>query len=77
PLRERVRSALLDGALGPTGLFERRYIEQLVDAHQSGRRDFSASLWTLLMLEAFLRVVDQAAPLTEPAAVLRPMPVAQ
>ncbi len=37
PLRERVRSSLLDGALGDTGMFERRYIEQLVDAHQSGR----------------------------------------
>jgi asparagine synthase (glutamine-hydrolysing) len=69
PLRERVRSALLDGALGPTGLFEWRAIEGLVDAHQSGRRDYSASLWTLLMLEAFLRVVHAEAPLTHAVAV--------
>ena len=34
--------------------------EQLVDEHQSGARDYSAPLWTLLMFEAFLRnVVDR------------------
>ncbi len=33
PLRERVRSALLDGELGRTGIFERSYLEHLVDAH--------------------------------------------
>ena len=26
--------------------------------HQSGRRDYSAPLWTLLMFEAFLRQHD-------------------
>ncbi len=33
PLRQRVREALLDGELGETGLFERKYLEHLVDAH--------------------------------------------
>ena len=55
PLRGRVRSALLDGALGGTGMFERRYLEHLVDAHQSGRREYSGPLWALVMFEAFLR----------------------
>jgi asparagine synthase (glutamine-hydrolysing) len=31
----------------------------LVDAHDSGARDYSAPLWTLLMFEAFLRNVMQ------------------
>ena len=57
PLRERVRCALLDGALGQTGFFERSYLEHLVDAHTSGRRDYSGPLWSLLMFEAFLRKV--------------------
>jgi asparagine synthase (glutamine-hydrolysing) len=26
-----------------------------VEHHQSGRRDYSASIWTVLMFEAFLR----------------------
>jgi asparagine synthase (glutamine-hydrolysing) len=56
PLRERVRSALLDGELGRTGFFNRAYLEQLIDAHDSGRRDHSSPLWALLMFEAFLRV---------------------
>lgn len=55
PLRERVRSALLEGELGHTGFFNRPYLEHLIDAHTSGRRDYSAPLWTLLMFEAFLR----------------------
>ena len=61
PLRQRVRDSLLGERLAATGYFERRYLEQLVDHHESGRRDYSSSLWTLLMFDAFLRkVVDQA-----------------
>lgn len=59
PLRERVRAAVLGPRLEATGWFDRRYLQHLVDAHQSGARDYSAPLWTLLMFEAFLRnVVD-------------------
>jgi asparagine synthase (glutamine-hydrolysing) len=29
----------------------------MLDQHQSGRRDHSASLWSLLMFESFLRNV--------------------
>ena len=60
PLRERVRSALLGERLADTGFFEGAYLRELVDRHQSGVRDYSASLWTLLMFDAFLRnVVDR------------------
>jgi asparagine synthase (glutamine-hydrolysing) len=55
PLRDRVRRALLDGELASTGYFERPYLEHLIDAHTSGRRDYSAPLWSLMMFEAFLR----------------------
>jgi asparagine synthase (glutamine-hydrolysing) len=54
-LRERVRSAVLGGTLAETGYFNQPMLEHLVEAHQSGRRDYSAPLWTLLMFEAFLR----------------------
>jgi asparagine synthase (glutamine-hydrolysing) len=57
PLRDRVREALLGPRLADTGWFERPYLQHLIDAHQSGARDYSASLWTLLMFEAFLRKV--------------------
>jgi asparagine synthase (glutamine-hydrolysing) len=61
PLRQRVREAALGPVLADCGLFDRRRLEQMVDAHESGRRDCSASLWTILMFEAFLRNVLRAA----------------
>ena len=61
PLKQRVRDAVLGDRLAATGWFNRKYLEHLVQAHQSGASDYSAPLWTLLMFEAFLRkVVDQA-----------------
>jgi asparagine synthase (glutamine-hydrolysing) len=55
PLRERVRRAVLGERLAETGLFNEAYLKRLVGDHQSGLRDYSAPLWTLLMFEAFLR----------------------
>lgn len=55
PLRQRVREALLGPVLGETGFFDRGYLNHLVEQHQSGIRDYSASIWSLLMFEAFLR----------------------
>ena len=55
PLKGRVREAILGSTLAETGIFNRDYLQHLVDAHQSGARDYSASLWTTMMFEAFLR----------------------
>ena len=55
PLRSRVREALLGARLAETGYFNRHYLEQLVAQHESGARDYSAPIWTLLMFDAFLR----------------------
>ena len=63
-----MRDAVLGSRLADTGWFDRRYLEHLVTAHQSGASDYSSPLWTLLMFEAFLRnVVDGTGVLT-PAA---------
>ena len=40
-----------------TGWFNRKYLQHLVEAHQSGARDYSAAIWTVLMFDAFLRNV--------------------
>jgi asparagine synthase (glutamine-hydrolysing) len=59
PLKQRVQEAILGERLKATGWFNSAYLQHLVEAHQSGARDYSAPLWTLLMFEAFLRqVVD-------------------
>ncbi len=57
PLKQRVRDAVLGERLASTGWFNHGYLQHLVDAHQSGARDYSAPLWTLLMFEGFLRNV--------------------
>lgn len=59
PLAQRVRDAVLGERLLATGWFNTRYLRHLVETHQSGVRDYSAPLWSLLMFESFLRqVVD-------------------
>ena len=68
PLRQRVQDGLLGDRLAATGWFNRNYLQHLVDAHQSGARDYSAPIWTLLMFEAFLRNSLDAAPAADPAS---------
>lgn len=55
PLRETLRDALLGPTLADERWFNRRMIQRLLDQHQTGQRDHSAALWSLLMFEAFLR----------------------
>jgi len=55
PLRQRVQSVLLGPRLAATGLFDDAYLRLMVAQHQSGARDFSAAIWSLLMFDAFLR----------------------
>lgn len=63
PLQERVKSAVLGPVLADTGIFNMGFLQQMVSQHQSGRRDNSAPLWSLLMFESFLRnVLKETAP---------------
>ena len=57
PLRQRVRDSLLKGQIAESGWFNHKTIAQIVDQHESGVRDHSTPLWTLLMYDAFLRNV--------------------
>ena len=54
PLRRRVSEALLGARLESTGIFNARYLRELVATHASGARDYSAPIWSLLMFDAFL-----------------------
>ncbi|MGB9110541.1 MAG: XrtA/PEP-CTERM system amidotransferase [Telluria sp.] len=55
PLRQRVRESLLGPILTGTGIFNTAFLAEIVEHHESGRRDYSAPIWTTLMFEAFLR----------------------
>ena len=68
PLKQRVRDAVLGERLRSTGWFNTAYLTHLVDAHQSGARDYSAPLWTLLMFDAFMRQVVDGSGIAAPAA---------
>lgn len=57
PLKQRVRESLLGDEMHDSGLFNMDYIQHLIDHHQSGIKDYSASIWTLLMFNAFQRQV--------------------
>jgi asparagine synthase (glutamine-hydrolysing) len=55
PLRETVKEAVLNPVMAGSGHFDMDYLSTMVDQHQAGLRDHSASLWSLLMYESFLR----------------------
>jgi asparagine synthase (glutamine-hydrolysing) len=69
PLKERVRGALLGNGLAETGMFDSNYLRQLFEQHQSGSRDHSAPLWSMLMFDAFIRQVDTTLPSVESRAI--------
>jgi asparagine synthase (glutamine-hydrolysing) len=55
PLKDKVRDAVLSPAMADSGCFDMDFIRAMLDQHQTGRRDHSAGLWSLLMYESFLR----------------------
>jgi asparagine synthase (glutamine-hydrolysing) len=54
PLAATIRGVVLGERLASTGLFNQGFLRDVVEAHQSGRRDYSVILWTVLMFDAFL-----------------------
>jgi asparagine synthase (glutamine-hydrolysing) len=62
PLRQTVADAVLGPILADTGWFNTSYLRRMLDDHRSGRRDYSAPLWTLMMFEAFMRNAMAAQP---------------
>lgn len=58
PLRDRLRAAVLGPELEGTGYFDRAVLTRMLDEHQSGLRDYSSALWSLLMFQASLGRLD-------------------
>src|SRR5690348_10995713 len=59
PLARRVQAALRTGAVADCGYFEPAMLDRLLQQHASGLRNHSTTLWSLLMLDAFLRGLQQ------------------
>ena len=60
-LKDHITDVVRGSRLADSGIFESRTLARMVAQHQSGQRDFSAPLWSLLMFEGFLRRHEQAA----------------
>ncbi len=55
PLKHKVSEALLGETMAECGLFNPAVLQDIVNQHQNGSRDYSTPIWSLLMFEAFLR----------------------
>ncbi|MBT5047937.1 MAG: amidotransferase 1, exosortase A system-associated [Rhodospirillaceae bacterium] len=58
-LRDKVQSAFTSDILLDTGFFDPAYLRTIVNDHQSGVREHSAVIWSVLMFESFLRQVHE------------------
>ena len=69
PMKRWLQGPLLarlhEGVLGPrmlqSGIFEARTLRRMVSEHAAGQRDHSATLWSLVMFDAFLGIGDNEA----------------
>ncbi len=54
PLRNKLRSTVMGSRLAETGYLNPDYLKQMLDQHESGIRDNSTPLWSVLMFDSFL-----------------------
>ncbi len=62
-LREQIHGTLTGGRARGRGYFDSKHIELLLSEHERGRRDHSAQIWSLFMLELWHRKFIDAVPL--------------
>ena len=60
PLKTKLRDMLLSDEIRSSGLFNMATIEQWLNEHQSGLKEYSAPLWTLLMFASFYKQANLA-----------------
>lgn len=66
-LRNHIGDVVKGERLADSGFFDADVLKRVVNEHQSGLRDHSSILWSLLMFDGFLRSSSQsAAPASEP-----------
>jgi asparagine synthase (glutamine-hydrolysing) len=75
-LREQMRETLTDSRARARGYAEPRYVAQLLNEHERGRRDHAAPLWALFMLELWHRVFIDGAGANSRAAADARLPIA-
>jgi asparagine synthase (glutamine-hydrolysing) len=66
-LRNHLADTVRGSRLADSGIFDPAMLSRMVADHQSGRRDYSAVLWSLLMFDGFLRKHRDAPVFSEPS----------
>ncbi|MDH4071474.1 MAG: amidotransferase 1, exosortase A system-associated [Gammaproteobacteria bacterium] len=59
-LRAHIADIVTGPRLADSGIFDPAFLRRIVQDHQSGRRDYSAPLWSLMMFDGFLQAQDGA-----------------
>jgi asparagine synthase (glutamine-hydrolysing) len=57
-LRDHIAATVRGPRLAQSGFFDPAFLSRAVQDHQSGRRDYSALLWSLLMFDGFLGLAE-------------------
>jgi len=57
PLRNKVKETILAEHFLDNGYFNADFLKKIVTQHQSGQRNYSTMIWTLMMLESFQRQI--------------------
>jgi asparagine synthase (glutamine-hydrolysing) len=65
--KKTARGRLLDGKAVGTGYFDRSALETMLDAHQSGKADYSYPIWSVLVFEYWLSSETADSAVSEPA----------
>jgi asparagine synthase (glutamine-hydrolysing) len=58
PLRQKYEHEVLGEAMADSALFNRDYLQRLLDQHLRGTRDNSVAMWELLMFAISNRHLD-------------------
>lgn len=70
PLKTKLRQMVLGSRLAQTGFFNTSFLKHMVDQHQSGMRDYSSPLWSVLMFDSFLGLAERGASKVGPIAAI-------
>jgi asparagine synthase (glutamine-hydrolysing) len=70
PLRKKLRTTVLGSRLAETGYLNPAYLKQMLEQHESGMRDHSTPLWSVLMFDSFLGLSERKPAAVEAASVV-------
>lgn len=70
PLRKKLHSTVMGSRLAETGYLNPDFLKQMLEQHDSGLRDHSTPLWSVLMFDSFLGLKRSSATTQEPLSVI-------